>query len=95
MPSAHQTAQTARVGIIRQALRARGWSLNTWAQAHGYRPRTVYSAVETWAGRTDRQPWGGISRAIMAALAADLGADIVGTPIPADTTTRPHTADAA
>lgn len=62
---------------IRQALRDRGSSLNAWAKDRGYPVRTVYSCVETWAGRTDRAPHGGVSRSIMADLRAELGSDLV------------------
>lgn len=73
-PTAGRNDPAAR---IRGALKARGSSLNAWALAHGYPVRTVYSCVETWAGRTDRDPLGGISRRIMTQLRADLGDEIV------------------
>ena len=73
------TAQ-AGVGNILQALRDRGSSLNVWAEARGYAPRSAYHAVKTWGGRTDRAPVGGISRSIMADLRADLGPEIVPDP---------------
>lgn len=62
---------------IQRALKDQGRSVNAWAAEKGYAPRSVYTAIETWAGRTDRQPWGGISRSIMADLRADLGPELV------------------
>lgn len=77
MPKRRKATDTAAVRNIRQALKARRTSLNAWAKSRGYRVRTVYSAVETWAGRTDRAPHGGISQSIMADLRADLGNELV------------------
>lgn len=81
MPTPNQKKTPDSVGRIRDALRKRGTSLNAWAAAHDYRPRTVYDAVQIWGDRTDRAPLGGISRSIMADLRADLGPEIL--PVPA------------
>lgn len=62
---------------IQAALRAQGRSLRRWALARGYPVSSVFVAVQTWAGRTDRPPQGGQSRQILAELRADLGADLV------------------
>ena len=72
------------IKLIRHSLRQRGDSIPKFAERHGYAVRTVYQAVETWAGRTDRDPLGGISRSIMADLRAELGPDVV----PDHTTSR-------
>lgn len=62
---------------VKRALKERGSSLNAWARKKGYTPRSAYSAVDTWADRTDREPLGGISRAIMADLRKELGPKVV------------------
>lgn len=61
-------------------LRRRGTSVTRWAEAHGYRWRTVYSVIEVWVGRTDREPHGGIARQVLTDLRSDLGADLVPLP---------------
>jgi len=62
---------------IRAKLIGAGSSLNAWAKSRGYNPRTVYLTVDTWAGRTDRQPHGGTAQRIMSDLRKDLGAEVV------------------
>lgn len=79
--------------LIMAALCRRGSSLNAWATAHGYRPRTVYATVSTWGGRTDRAPLGGLGREIMAKLRQDLGSDVV--PSQPSATGSTHTMQAA
>jgi hypothetical protein len=66
---------------ILAALAERHGGVVRWAEARGYRWRTVYRVIEIWGPRRDRAPWGGIGRQIMADLRADLGADVV--PVPA------------
>ena len=43
-----------------------GWrSLAAWAKAHGYGDALALHVVKNWAGRTDRTPHGGLSRALL------------------------------
>ncbi len=51
---------------VRGRLALKGYrSLSAWARAHGYLPVTVRRAVYDWGERDDREPLGGIKRAIM------------------------------
>jgi gp16 family phage-associated protein len=60
------------VSDFKAKLRKRGKSLQSWALANGYHPRTVSIVVQRWGDRTDRKPHGGISRKIMADLRHEL-----------------------
>lgn len=64
------------------ALRQRGTSLYAWARAHGFEERTVYRAVDLWAGRSDRVPRGRLTRQILNQLRAELGPDLLPEPNP-------------
>jgi hypothetical protein len=66
---------------ILKALAKRYGGVKPWSAARKHSWRTVYRVIEVWGPRTDRAPWGGIGRQVMADLRADLGADVV--PVPA------------
>lgn len=54
---------------IRGRLALLGWaSVEAWAAAHGYERTMASYCIRTWGNRTDRQPHGGISRALMSDL---------------------------
>lgn len=47
-------------------------SISAWARRHGFLPTTAARTLHRWGRRTDRRPHGGIARAIIAQLTADL-----------------------
>jgi hypothetical protein len=65
---------------ILSALAGRRGGVRAWAEARGYRWRTVYRVIEIWSPRRDRAPLGGMGRQIMADLRADLGTEVVPEP---------------
>lgn len=51
---------------VRGRLALLGWaSVEAWARAHGYERKMAHYCIRTWGNRSDRQPHGGISRALM------------------------------
>lgn len=51
---------------VRGRLALLGWtSVEAWARAHGYERKMASYCIRTWGNRSDRQPHGGISRALM------------------------------
>jgi hypothetical protein len=51
---------------VRGKLALLGWpDFTSWAKAHGYDRQMLGAVVRTWGNRTDREPHGGISRALM------------------------------
>jgi len=71
-----RTPSTGAAAVF-AALRERGLSVRQWAQVRGHSERTVYQVIHVWAGRTDREPLGGIARTIIAELRAELGPDVL------------------
>jgi hypothetical protein len=71
---------------IHAAFRARSTTTRQWALGRGYDPRSVYVAIKSWVGRTDREPHGGQARQIIRLLRQELGTDLV----PAPPTARPR-----
>ncbi|MCH4295605.1 hypothetical protein MJ923_14955 [Shewanella sp. 3B26] len=57
---------------IRAALMAKGYSCRTWAQEHGYCPRTVQQYVNLFAPDTGRKPKRQIAKQIIKDLAKTL-----------------------
>ncbi|MCU0963576.1 MAG: hypothetical protein MUF08_00630 [Burkholderiaceae bacterium] len=54
---------------VRAKLVLAGWpTMKAWAEAHGYQRGTVSYAIRSWGMRTDRQPHGGLARAVMGDL---------------------------
>lgn len=68
------------VGAVFAAFRAKGMTARSWALAHGWRPASVYLVIREWIEHPDRcgrMPLGGVNRAIIKALHAELGAELV------------------
>lgn len=88
-PAAVSEKSDTDSGRVIDAFKSRGTSVAAWARAHGWAFQTVYVVIQRWVEdpkRRGRMPLGGVSRAIVAALHDELGADVV--PLP-DPTGRP------
>ncbi|MBK8638050.1 MAG: hypothetical protein IPN92_07070 [Chromatiaceae bacterium] len=80
-------------GVI-AALRSRGQSVLSWAQAHAYAPSSVYIVINRWIDHPDRRgrlPLGGVSREIARALREELGPELIPLPPTATPTAPPST----
>lgn len=62
---------------VRGRLALLGWpSLAAWADAMGYDPQMVRITIKQWGNRTDREPHGGIGRALMRDLRRTLAEEV-------------------
>lgn len=67
-------------GTVSAALAAHGYSVRSWARAHGWANQSVDVVIKRWIetpSRRGRMPLGGVSRAIIVALQKELGSDCV------------------
>lgn len=61
---------------IRIKLREAGYrSISSWAVSHGYKPATARRVIYVWGQRSDREPHGGIARALIRDLRHSLTTD--------------------
>jgi len=83
---------------VRARLAQRATNLERWAREEwpDYSPREVRAIVARWAGRSDRQPAGRLTTAVLRSLSAYLGAEVVaGISTPALPPRRPRGQEAA
>ncbi|MBV7262595.1 hypothetical protein KCG43_11365 [Photobacterium sp. WH24] len=62
---------------LQGALRAKAWTVRSWALAHGYNPRTVLHCINAFAPENKRTPQRELSIKIMRDLSNTLGVDLL------------------
>ncbi|MGF1725667.1 hypothetical protein [Photobacterium nomapromontoriensis] len=62
---------------LQGALRAKAWTVRSWAIAHGYNPRTVLHCISTFAPHQHCLPKRRLSKAIMADLSIALSVSLM------------------
>ncbi|UTV30196.1 hypothetical protein [Photobacterium atrarenae] len=66
------------VNQIHGALRAKGWTVRSWAIAHDFNPRTVLHCIHRFAPSKGQKPQRELAKEIMSKLSETLEVDLVG-----------------